>query len=180
MPNPIPPLQKIAIIGAECTGKTTLAKALAKRFDTLWVGEYMRLYFNKKGVGFRSCLDDIMPIAYGQIHSEYEAFCHAKRFLFCDTTLILLAVYSEYYFNQVPDELHKLIIEQIQSNHYTHTLLTDDKGVAWSFDGQRDLPFGRAMIRQKIVDKLTKYGVDFIPVSGSLKDRVAFVHQLLK
>lgn len=56
MPIVLPP-QKIAIIGAECTGKTTLAK----RFNTFWVGEYMRFYFDQQRVGFRSCLDDISP-----------------------------------------------------------------------------------------------------------------------
>ena len=179
IPTPNPPLQRIALIGAECTGKTTLAKALAKRFDTLWVGEYLRFYFDQRGVGFTSCLDDIMPIAYGQINAENHAACHAKRFLFCDTNLILLAVYSQYYFNQVPDELHRLIIAQTQSNHYSHTLLTDDKGIAWVADGQRGLPFGRAMMRQKIVDKLTYYGASFTPITGSLGERLNAIQHLL-
>ena len=88
-------------------------------------------------------------------------------------------MYSEYYFNQVPDELHRLIIAQTQSNHYSHTLLTDDKGIAWVADGQRGLPFGRAMMRQKIVDKLTYYGASFTPITGSLGERLNAIQHLL-
>ena len=38
-------LKKIAIIGAESTGKSWLCERLAKYFNTIWVPEYARKYF---------------------------------------------------------------------------------------------------------------------------------------
>jgi nicotinamide riboside kinase len=40
--SPVEPLKRIAILGAESTGKSTLAPALAARYGTLWVPEYLR------------------------------------------------------------------------------------------------------------------------------------------
>ena len=34
----------ICLIGAECTGKTTLAQALAQQMAGLWVPEYLRQF----------------------------------------------------------------------------------------------------------------------------------------
>jgi nicotinamide riboside kinase len=39
----------ICLIGAECTGKTTLAQALAERMDGLWVPEYLRAFTDANG-----------------------------------------------------------------------------------------------------------------------------------
>ncbi|MFS2019786.1 AAA family ATPase, partial [Massilia sp. CT11-108] len=33
---------RVALLGAESTGKSTLAQALAARYGTLWVPEYLR------------------------------------------------------------------------------------------------------------------------------------------
>ena len=44
-------LIKIAIVGPESTGKSTLAAALAQSFNTLWVKEFAREYCDQlKGV----------------------------------------------------------------------------------------------------------------------------------
>src|ERR1035437_2749974 len=40
----------ICIIGAECTGKTTLARALAEHFDCPWVPEYLRDFCDAHGI----------------------------------------------------------------------------------------------------------------------------------
>src|SRR5438105_15460655 len=37
-------VKRVAIVGAESTGKTTLAEELARHFDTVWVPEYGREY----------------------------------------------------------------------------------------------------------------------------------------
>ena len=39
---------RIAFIGPECTGKTTLCENLAKYYQTQWVPEFMRTYLQKK------------------------------------------------------------------------------------------------------------------------------------
>ena len=40
---------RIAITGPESTGKSTLTKALAIHFNTLWVEEFARTYLNNLG-----------------------------------------------------------------------------------------------------------------------------------
>ena len=35
---------KIAIVGPESTGKSTISKGLAQHYQTLWVPEYARYY----------------------------------------------------------------------------------------------------------------------------------------
>ena len=41
--------QLVCLLGAECTGKTTLAQQLADRRCSLWVGEYLRAFCVEKG-----------------------------------------------------------------------------------------------------------------------------------
>jgi hypothetical protein len=49
-------VHRVVLIGAESTGKTTLAQQLAERFDTTWVPEYGREHWEKKSPGFRSAI----------------------------------------------------------------------------------------------------------------------------
>ncbi|MBA4105229.1 MAG: hypothetical protein C0485_05690 [Pirellula sp.] len=44
-------VRRIVLIGAESTGKTTLAQQLAEQFDTIWVPEYGREHWERKLAG---------------------------------------------------------------------------------------------------------------------------------
>ncbi|MDV7398455.1 ATP-binding protein, partial [Arthrospira platensis SPKY1] len=55
---------RIALTGPESTGKTTLAKALAARFDTVWAPEYARTYLERLGRPYQ--YGDLEVIARGQ------------------------------------------------------------------------------------------------------------------
>src|SRR5262249_7924930 len=57
-------IKRVAIVGAESTGKTTLAAALADHYRTVWVPEFARGYLEARGGVCR--LEDIAPIAEGQ------------------------------------------------------------------------------------------------------------------
>src|SRR5690606_23106783 len=46
LPAPVRPyfVRRVAVVGAESTGKTTLAQALAAHHETVWVPEYARIW----------------------------------------------------------------------------------------------------------------------------------------
>lgn len=54
----------ITIVGAESSGKTTLAERLADRFGCLWVPEYARTYLTELNRPYQ--LEDLSIIAKGQ------------------------------------------------------------------------------------------------------------------
>ena len=87
---------KIVLFGPESTGKTSLAVELAKHYKTLFVQEFAREFLQKKmDEENKVCeIDDLIPIAIGQMNSENILSKKANRILFCDTDLLTTATYS--------------------------------------------------------------------------------------
>lgn len=169
------PSQKILIIGAECTGKSTLAHALTRHYHATVVPEYMRNFVDNQPAGYLCQYDDMLPIACGQMNLENHHGKLGFDYVICDTGLPLLKVYSDWYFGKCPDAIN----QAIHQLHYDWVLLTDDIGIEWVADGQRDLPHGRTMIRQKIIEILDSYHISYYPISGTLTDRIGQIKQLL-
>ncbi|MGB2224435.1 MAG: AAA family ATPase, partial [Polaribacter sp.] len=97
---------RIALFGPESTGKTTLSKQLAHHYETVWVREYAREYLQEKWNNERkTCeLEDILPIACGQMALENKWVKRADKVLICDTDLLETMVYSEQFYNGIADE----------------------------------------------------------------------------
>jgi len=93
---------RIALLGAESTGKSTLAQALAARYGTLWVPEYLREFVDVHARVPRE--DDQAGIARTQRAREdaLARDAHARDYLFCDTTPLMTAVYSRIYWGRRP------------------------------------------------------------------------------
>ena len=100
----LPPLvrahfvKRVCIIGAECTGKTTLTEKLARDFETRWVPEYGKDYAAGKltaGDWGNWTLEESVHIAREQQRREDEAARSANKLLFCDTNTISTAVWHE-------------------------------------------------------------------------------------
>jgi HTH-type transcriptional regulator, transcriptional repressor of NAD biosynthesis genes len=91
-------VKRVCLLGAESTGKTTLAAALAARFGTVWNPEYGRPYTQigrPEGAAWTSW--EFTHIA--RIQCWYEDFLAglAQRVLFTDTDAFTTAVFNEVY-----------------------------------------------------------------------------------
>lgn len=136
---------RIAIVGAESTGKTALAQALAARLAdqtglrVSWVPEWLRQWCDAQGR---------TPLAHEQAgiaraqHARIEAAAAAHDVVVCDTTALMTAVYSRYVFGDAA------LDDEAASLHrgMSLTLLTA-LDLPWEPDGlQRDGPQVRAPV----------------------------------
>lgn len=172
----------VAILGAESTGKTTLCRDLAAHFHCPWVPEYMRTYLQAKWDNEQlTCTwDDLLPIAQGQIELENKLSAQAaqnsdRRYLFCDTSLFELMVYSNWYYGDCPDAL----IQAALAHHYDLILLTDID-TPWVADDLRDSPHQRKEISDYFESQLNHYQKSFQSISGGREVRVQQVVKLLE
>ena len=157
---------KVVTFGPESTGKTTLAEKLASVYKTSWVPEYAREYLEKRP---EICsLDDIMPIAYGQIALEEEIQKKANRVLFCDTNILQTKVYSVAYFDTYPPP----IVDLFEKRNYDLYLLTDID-VPWEADPLRDRPHMRKEMYELFENELILRKLPFIKIGGNLPKRLS-------
>jgi NadR type nicotinamide-nucleotide adenylyltransferase len=144
---------KIAVLGAESTGKTVLCETLAHHYHTVWVPEYAREYFNDSDI-YNYTIRDLEIIAQKQVQLEEAYLNKANRFLFCDTGLITLKIWAELEFNVCPDLIKVLMIK----HQYDYFLITNNE-VEWQQDEQRQNKFSRDLIfslNEKEVQKTKK------------------------
>ena len=172
----------VAILGAESTGKTTLCRDLAVHFGCPWVPEYMRTYLQAKWDNEQlTCTwDDLLPIAQGQIELENELAKQAAQtsnnnhYLFCDTSLFELMVYSNWYYGGCP----KALTQAALAHHYDMILLTD-VDIPWVADDLRDSPHQREDISAYFASQLTLHNKTFQRIGGDREERVQQVVKLL-
>jgi NadR type nicotinamide-nucleotide adenylyltransferase len=166
---------RVAILGAESTGKSTLAPALAARYGTLWVPEYLREFVEtRQRVPFEH---DQVEIARAQREREnaMAALPEARRYLFCDTTPLMTAVYSRIYWGRVPPEL--LAMEA--AHDYAVTLVAG-LDLPWVPDGlQRESEEVRKQVHGCLLDVLRERGIPFTLLEGDLPQRLRQVEELL-
>ena len=158
-------LLKIALIGPESTGKTTLAQALATHFDTVFVPEYARIYIEKLSRPYTE--EDVWAIAKGQIALESALEAEANQLLFCDTELTVIKIWLENAYSRCPDWL----LELYQNQQYALYLLLNID-VAWQADPQREHPHLRAYFYEKYKNELITQKRNFVEISGIGEDRV--------
>ncbi len=102
-------MPKVLILGGESSGKTTLARVLARKLGTKWVPEYGRELWDARGG--KLFYEDMEEIAAYQIKSEYLFGLYANNYLICDTSPLTTVFYSEKLFNRVSFNLDYICTE---------------------------------------------------------------------
>lgn len=163
--------RRFCIVGAESTGTTTLAKALAKHYCTTWVPEYGHDYtlenWDKlEQAGWQTA--DFVKIADEQNRREDEAAQSADKLLICDTDAFATGVWHERYMGGRNYGVEARAI----GRRYDLYLLTD-VNIPFEQDGIRDGEHLRQWMHQRFQDKLRFWDRPFVIVRGTPEQRLA-------
>lgn len=157
---------RIVLTGAECTGKTTLAKALSGYYGEPWTPEFVRRYVDTLDRELRH--EDLAPIARGQLESEDRAVREAKHLVVHDTNLLATILYANHYFG---DQL-EWVNDQFLRRDYALYLLCAPENIPWQPDpGQRDSPSARAELHGKFKESLQRLELPYVELNGSQEAR---------
>ncbi len=154
---------KIAIVGPESSGKSTLASQLAKRFNAPLVPEFARPYLEKTGGTYVE--KDLKDIADGQIQLENEALRLNSEMIICDTNLLVIKIWGLYKYNRCDEQ----ILDQMEKRSYDLQLLLRPD-LPWEADVLRENPHDRDRLFAMYYDDLVTAGKPFEVIGG--KDRL--------
>lgn len=160
-------LVRVVVIGSECTGKTTLARALAAHYDAPWVPEYAREFVERKGAPPQAT--DVEAIARGQLAAEDAGARNAGRLLVLDTDLVSTLVYALHYYGTTPEWL----VHEARARAADLYLFTGID-VPWQADGpQRDRGLHRDEMHRIFGSRLRELGSPLLELEGPHERRLA-------
>jgi NadR type nicotinamide-nucleotide adenylyltransferase len=175
----VPDVKRVCLLGAESTGKTTLAGALASRFGTLWNPEYGRPYTQMgRPAGAPWTSWEFTHIA--RLHCWYEdvlaGFAH--RVLFSDTDAFTTALFHEVYLGSPATEFEDLV-------ERTYDLfVVCGLDVPWRHDGLRAFEAQRLWMHEQYLQRARESGSPWLLVEGQPEVRIvsaaAAVEQVLR
>jgi HTH-type transcriptional regulator, transcriptional repressor of NAD biosynthesis genes len=161
--------KRIVVVGAESTGTTTLARALAEHYDTAWVPEYGRRVSEERlpaGVPWSDA--DFEAIARRQQHAEDEAARTAGPVLICDTDALATCVWQERYLGRST----RAVEELAASRRCALYLLTADD-IPFVQDGLRDGEHLRGWMTRRFRERLAARPEPHVVVGGDHARRLA-------
>uniref|UniRef100_A0AAU2VBL0 AAA family ATPase n=1 Tax=Streptomyces sp. NBC_00003 TaxID=2903608 RepID=A0AAU2VBL0_9ACTN len=182
--------RRVVVLGAESTGTTTMARALAEHYRerggpwarTRWVAEYGREYSEGKLAALRSRCpqaqwedvefgsDEFPVIAERQNERENTAAGLGSPVLFCDTDSFATTVWHERYMGRRNPRV-EAVAERAAAHHLW--LLTDHEGVPFEDDGLRDGEELRPWMTDRFRAQLACTGREFIELRGPHEERLA-------
>jgi len=158
-------LIKIAVVGPESTGKSTVAEQLARHLGTVCVPEYAREYC--RYVNRKYTLQDEINIFYGQLALERSLIPVAQNgVLVCDTMVLTVKIWCDHLFGYTPE----VVLNTVRAGYYDLYLLMDID-LPWVDDPLRDFPNLREHFMQVWHDELRAIHATYQVISGLGEDR---------
>ena len=182
---------RIVIVGAESTGTTTLAEALAKYFQTVCVPEYGRTYTKwKYGSGNKEWKkSDFQHIALEQNRLEDMYAGNANKVLICDTDSVATSLWAMRYGVMIEDMSFNSefsITPSYERGHSIYILTGDEIPFVQDKDNLRDGEDIRHKMHKKFESLLNnnRHRSSHIIVRGThgqrMKNAIDYINRLIK
>ncbi len=151
-------MKRVVLIGAESTGKSTLAAALSDALQIPCTTEYVRDYVARLERPLAA--HDLDPIARGQL-AEEDRFPRAPVVLH-DTNLLSTLLYARHYF-----QASQPWLEQALAAREYALYLFCQPDIPWVADpGQREGPQVRAQLHAVFEAELARRNLPTVPIAG--------------
>lgn len=165
-------VKRIALLGAESTGKSTLSIALARHLNTVFVPEYGRTRWEETGGKLEYA--DLLRIAEIQVAQEVATATRANEWLVCDTTPLTTLFYCLDLFGHAPQMLHELA-----HRSYDMTVLCMSD-FAFVQDGTRQGPEFQQRQQSWYINQLSHQRIEYNRALGSVAERVAALSNAIR
>lgn len=168
--------KRICVLGAESTGTTTLARALADHYKTVWVPEYGRVFSEGKlGANAHEwATREFTHIAGQQARMEDWLARSANRVVICDTDPFATTVWHERYMGGQSRPVREIA----DARRYDLYILTGDE-IPFVQDGTRDGEHIRHWMHGRFEEALKETGRPYAVVRGSHQQRLAAATSLI-
>jgi len=169
-------ITNVVFLGAPSTGKTTIASKMADEYQTVWMPEYGREYWENHQVNRKLSLEQLVEIAEGHLAHENDRLYQANQYLFTDTNALTTFMFSMYYHQSVHNRLAELA-NLVQSRYDLVFLCDVDIPYDDTWDRSGDV--SRKTFQKQIIADLLARKIPFIVLSGGVETRVAKVKKVL-
>lgn len=162
-------IANIVFLGAPSTGKTTIAQRMANEYNTVWMPEYGREYWEKHQIDRRLSLEQLVELAEQHLEYEEKLLYQANQFLFTDTNALTTFMFSQYYHRSALPRLAELA-NQCSSRYDLMFLCDTDMPYDDTWDRSGDV--SRKAFQKQIVGDLLARKIPFLLLRGDIETRV--------
>jgi NadR type nicotinamide-nucleotide adenylyltransferase len=162
---------RVCLVGAESTGKSTLARALADQYGTIWVPEHGREYSERmlaEHGAYRWSSEDFLAIARAQYEHEEAAARQANRILITDTDPFATAIWHRRYMGAPSPEVEAYAASCRRPDLY----LITDVNTPFVQDGTRDGEAVRGWMHETFLAELARDGRPYQLLEGPFPQRL--------
>lgn len=160
-------MRRAGLIGAECTGKSSVAAALASEFGAIHVPEALRSFVETRG-RVPEAADQAGILSEQRASVEMAHLDHPESVIICDPLPLMTAVYSLAYFDD-----SDLLADAVTDARTYDLIWWCRPDLPWTPDGdQRDGPERRNQVDALIGEIVRESGLTVIELHGSVDERI--------
>jgi NadR type nicotinamide-nucleotide adenylyltransferase len=169
-------ITNIVFLGGPSTGKSTITKALAEKYNTQFMPEYGREYWNLHQKNRRLTTKQLVEIAQGHIKKEEKLLEKSNKYLFTDTNAITTYLFSMNYHGKADKKLFELANECHKRYDLVFLCETD---IPYENSWDRSGDSNREEMQRRTISFLQENKIPYITLSGNLEERITKVATIL-